>query len=133
MTATKRPYQNSLSADGQLLGRGRRGIIDLLLDASDLNSYKTSEKKGQVKLKPPIDPLLLLAIVSQLSRDHSAIMDFAGLRGSEEGDEKMFHGPFKEILKTETVVRSIAKRWGQKLIDDATDYKKKKEIASLLR
>ena len=77
----------------------------------------------KVKDRPPINPLLLLAIISQLTQDNVATTDCRGLIGS---NDKLFKRHLRDALRCPTAVGPIAERWFQQMYDSAPDHKKNK-------
>ena len=77
----------------------------------------------KVKDRPPINPLLLLAIISQLTQDNVATTDCRGLIGS---NDKLFKRHLRDALRCATEVGPIAERWFQQMYDSAPDHKKNK-------
>ena len=76
--------------------------------------------------QPPINPLLLLAIASQLTDEFGDSIDYRGL----EEDPKLFREHLSDALKCPTVVGAIAQRWYEQMYEEASDLKKE-EIKKL--
>ena len=115
LTATKFPKYD----------RGHR--VALLKLISEASSVDTEVNFGSSTLhQPPINPLLLLAIASQLTEEFGDSIDYRGL----EEDPKLFHRHLSDALKCPTVVGAIAQRWYEQMYEEASDLKKE-EIKKL--
>ena len=92
----------------------RVGLIRFIKDAS---STKTKVNTGHV---PPMNPLLLLAITSELSKEYGAQISYRELKS----DTKMFHRHLGDALHCPTVVGTVAEHWLRKMYANASEEKK---------
>ena len=95
--------------------------VALLKLVSEASSVDTEVNFGSsTQYQPPINPLLLLAITSQLTEEFGDSIDYRGL----EKDPKLFDRHLSSALECPTVVGAIAQRWYKQMYENASDSKK---------
>ncbi|MDB4766755.1 protein kinase [bacterium] len=115
LTATKFPkYDNG----------HRVALLRIISEASNVETRVTFG--ASTKYRPPINPLLLLAIASQLTDEVGNSIDYRGL----ESNQELFRRHLSSALQCPTMVGAIAQRWYEQMYEKASDLKKE-EIKKL--
>jgi hypothetical protein len=97
------------SQDRPTSANGRKvSQLEMIRPASDVKdvTYWT----GRSSKKVTIDPLLLLAIVAELSGEHSSAIDYSQLRRSSD-----YRRHIQDTLRCTNVIGSIAEKWVKKM------------------